>query len=162
MDKRKHKKPAYIAMLEASYGPPSQAGFGSAVFYEPLTAAGDLEKQAVGKYRYFVGDLWERFGEEAWMSVWKEVYTRPAGAHQDIASELRNIADFDAQLSIPMILDNIENPLAAQQALSAAFDEPSVDDLRVYTTGDGEAMSGVLVAARRSSGEAYYVLFLLD
>ena len=62
-------KPIIVTELEASYGAPSQAGFGNAVFYEKKAAADDLEKMAHEKYRYFVGDLWERFGEDAWMGL---------------------------------------------------------------------------------------------
>jgi hypothetical protein len=35
---QKEAKPAYATKLEAAYGRPSQAGFGSAVFYEPPAA----------------------------------------------------------------------------------------------------------------------------
>ena len=66
----------YVTHLEAAYGAPSQEGFGSAVFYERLKASDDLEQAAFAKYRYFVGEQWERFGEDAWMGPWKVVYTR--------------------------------------------------------------------------------------
>ena len=69
-------KPAYMPALEAAYGAPSQAGFGSAVFYEPILAGDDLAQAALAKYKYFAGDLWERFGAAAWMGQWKEVYIR--------------------------------------------------------------------------------------
>ncbi|HRX05033.1 MAG TPA: hypothetical protein P5148_17925, partial [Anaerolineae bacterium] len=73
-------KPQYVADLETVFGPPSQAAFGSAVFNQALDAGAGLETAALGKYKYFVGDLWERYGEDAWMGPWKEVYARPAGA----------------------------------------------------------------------------------
>jgi len=57
--------PADVTDLEAAYGPPSQAGFGSAVFYEPDAAIGDLPAWSLEKYKVFTGDLWERYGEEA-------------------------------------------------------------------------------------------------
>ena len=100
-------KPEYVTDLEAAYGAPSQAGFGSAVFYEQLQGGDDLEQAALAKYRFFTGDLWERFGEDAWMGPWKEVYTRKAGAERDIMVELRGITDRDARSSVPMILDDI-------------------------------------------------------
>jgi hypothetical protein len=37
-------RPAYVIALEAAYGAPSQAGFGSAVFYERTAASDDLEQ----------------------------------------------------------------------------------------------------------------------
>ena len=55
-------KPGYLERLEAAYGPPSQAGFGSAVFNRRLEAAVELEQVALATYRYFVGDLWEAYG----------------------------------------------------------------------------------------------------
>ena len=94
--KSDENKPKYVTALEAAYGAPSQAGFGSAVFYEPIKAGDDLAKAALAKYKYFTGELWERWGEEAWMGPWKEVYTRPTGAKPDIVAELRGIADPDA------------------------------------------------------------------
>ena len=70
-------EPAYVPALEAAYGAPSQAAFGSAVFHEQSKAADDLAQAALAKYKYFIGDQWERFGEAAWMGPWKEVYFAP-------------------------------------------------------------------------------------
>ena len=156
-------KPDYVASLEAAYGAPSQAGFGSAVFFEQLKAGDDLEKAALAKYKYFTGELWERYGEDAWMGPWKEVFTRPAGAKPDIVAELRGIEDPDAAISAPMILDVVQDAEAARSAPAAAFDDPAVTELRVFNLGDGGAMSGMLVAGRRGdTGEATFLVFLLD
>ncbi|MFN2219920.1 MAG: hypothetical protein ACK2UA_15035 [Anaerolineae bacterium] len=155
-------KPPYVTDLEAAYGAPSQAGFGSAVFYEKVDVASDLEKAALAKYQYFVGELWERYGKDAWMGPWKEVYARQAGSTPNIGAELRGIADHDARLSIPVILDVVENAEAARQALSAAYDDPAVTELRVFNLGDGDALSGLLVAARRETGDAAILVFLMD
>lgn len=155
-------KPIYVSLLEAAFGAPSQAAFGSAVFFELLKVTEDLEKMALAKYRYFVGELWERFGPDAWMGPWKEVYARKARARNDVVTELRSIRDADAAISVPMILDNIQDAEKARAALSTAFDDPTVTDLRVYNLGDGGAMSGLLVAGRRSNAETTYLVFLLD
>jgi heat shock protein HslJ len=155
-------KPDYIAKLEASYGTPSQSGFGSAVFFEQVVRSEELERTALDKYKYFVGELWERYGEDAWMGPWKQVYTRQTGTKHDIVAELRGIQDSDAALSVPMILDNIEGAEKAREALSTAFDDPSMTELLVYNLGDGGAMSGILVAGRRSNGETTYLVFLSD
>jgi hypothetical protein len=156
-------KPAYVTDLEAAYGPPSQAGFGSAVFYEPDADSGDLPAWALEKYKTFTGDLWERYGADAWMGPWREVYVRPAGVTHDIVAELRGITDADAQNSVPLILDVVEDAKNARAALAAAFDDPAVTELRVFNLGDGEAMSGILVAARRgATGDATSLVFLLD
>jgi hypothetical protein len=156
-------KPDYVTALEAAYGAPSQAGFGSAVFYEPVKTADGLDQAALAKYRFFVGDLWERYGEAAWMGPWKRAYTRPAGGTPDIVAELRGMDDRQARLSASMVLDEVEDAETARAALAAAFNDPAVSELAVYTLGDGAAMSGVLVAGRRGeSSEATFLVFLLD
>lgn len=155
-------KPAYVADLEESYGPPSQEGFGSAVFYEQLAAGADLEATAKKYYQHFVGDLWEKWGEAKWMGPWQQVYARDPNATGDIVAELRGIADPKAHVSVPMILDELENADKARQALAAAFNAPEVNDLRVYTIGDGEQMSGLIVTGQRANGEATFLVFLLD
>ena len=158
----KTNKPAYVANLEAAYGAPSQAAFGSAVFSEQLKDSDKLEQAALARYKYFTGELWERWGEDAWMGPWKEVYARPVGVKPDIVSELRGIADPDAQNSVPMILDVVQGADKARVALAVAYDDPAVTELRVFNLGDGGAMSGLLVAGRRDTGEAAFLVFLLD
>jgi D-alanyl-D-alanine carboxypeptidase len=157
------EKPGYVTALEAAYGAPSQAGFGSAVFFMPMEKDDDLSKAALAAYNYFVGELWERWGEAAWMGPWKEVYARKTGATPDIVAELRGITDIDARNSAPMLLDVVQAADRARVALAAAFDDPAVTELRVFNLGDGGAMSGILVAGRRgATGEATFLVFLLD
>lgn len=157
------EKPDYLTKLEAAYGAPSRDGFGSTVFYEVLNESWPLEKAALEKYKYFVDDLWARFGETAWTSPWKEVFARPSGVRPDIVAELRSIKDPDAMRSVPMILDDIQNAAQARVALSNAFDNPAVTEVRAFNLGDGEQMSGILVAGRRAStGGATFLVFLMD
>lgn len=163
MDDTTRDLPDSVARLEAAYGPPGAAGFGSAVFHEPLAATDDLTQAALSQYRTFVGTLWERYGEAAWMGPWKQVYCRGTGVEPDIAAELRGLADPDARVSVPLILDDIEGAEAARSALSAVFDHPSVSELRIFNLGDGQAMSGLLVASRSgASSEATFLVFLMD
>lgn len=63
------KKPAYVVALEAACRKPSQAGFGSAVFFEYLADGDDLESAAKTYYKYFVSDKWDAWGEEVRMSA---------------------------------------------------------------------------------------------
>lgn len=148
---------AAILDLVHVYGAPSQEGFGSAVFTEELSPTESLAEGALVKYRFFVGDLWNRYGEDAWMGPWREVHIRPADAEPDIVAELRAIDDADAARSAAMILDIDDG------ALSAVYDDPEMSELRVFNLGDGGAMSGILVAGRRSAtGEAVFLVFLLD
>jgi hypothetical protein len=158
----KVNKPQYMTDLEAAYGGPSQAGFGSAVFYEPVKKGTTLDQAALQKYKYFVGELWERYGEKAWMSAWKQVYVRPAGIKHDIVTELRGIADPGMSGSVEMVLDVVENAEVARKALSNAYDDLQVVELKVYNLGDGAAMSGLLIAGRCSSGETLLLVFLYD
>ena len=155
-------KPADVTALEAVYSPPSQAGFGSAVFYEPDAAIGDLLAWALEKYKVFTGDLWDRYGEEAWLGPWRQVYWRPDGAAPDIVAELRSIDDADAAGSVEMILDNIADPAAARAALAGVYDDPAMREVVVFNLGDGAAMAGVLVAGRRTTGATVFLLFLMD
>jgi hypothetical protein len=155
--------PDYVTRLEAAYGGPSQQGFGSAVFFETLSSPDDLAQASLATYKTFVGPLWDRYGEQAWMGTWREVHARKADATPNIVAELRDIADSSARRSVPMLLDDIDGAEAARAALSAAFDDPGVTELRTFNLGDGEAMSGLLIAGRRgANGETTCVVFLMD
>jgi hypothetical protein len=139
-----------VTALQAIYGSPSQAGFGSAVFDEFIEPGRDLEPIALRYYQHFVGKLWEQFGADAWMSTWKQVYARPGGIESNIVAELRAIADPAAANHVPILLmEDTEDQDKAQQALAAVFDDPQVKDLSVYAIGDGAALSGLLVAGDR-------------
>jgi len=141
---------AAVTALQAIYGQPSQAGFGSAVFDAAIAPATDPESVALRSYQYFVGDLWEQYGADAWMSTWKPIYRRPPGTPPDIVAELKAIADPAAANYIPiLLLEDTEEQDKAQSALAAVFDDPQVTDLQVYAIGDGAAMSGLLVAGSR-------------
>lgn len=151
-----------IEALEAAYGSPSQAAFGSAVFHKTLPADADLQQAALTDYQAFVGDLWQRFGAEAWLGAWRQVYERPRTASPDIVSELRSIGDRDAAGAVHLILDEIDNAEAARAALAAVYDDPAVRELRVLGIGDGAAMAGILVAGRRADNVAISLVFLMD
>jgi hypothetical protein len=155
--------PGYLQQLERAYGPPSQQGFGSAVFHQTLARDDALDAAALAAYRQFLGPLWDRFGESVWMAQWREVYRRPAVAKHDVVAELGRIDDVDARNSVPMVLEVVEDAPAARAALAVAFDDPDVTELRVFNLGDGEAMSGLLVAGRRAAtGDAVMLVFLMD
>ena len=150
-------KPSYVADLERSYGGPSQAAFGSAVFFEPDTDPEKLEKNALAKYQHFCGDTWTRFGEENWLGNWNQVYARETKSQCDIVAELESLEDRDARRSASMLLENAE----AHGALRKALDDAQVSEVRVFRIGDGGAMSGLLIASLRPEG-AVYLVFLLD
>jgi hypothetical protein len=154
--------PMYVGALKKVYGPPSQAGFGSAVFFELLAPEADLEQAALRHYRYFVGNLWDRYGEAAWMEPWKQVYTRPPGVKADIVAEMGAIAHPTARLSIPLLLAPSGDRETAQKALSKVYDDAAVTELNLYNLGDGAVVSGLLIAGRRQNGETTFLVFLLD
>ena len=146
-----------VAKLAAAYGPPSQAAFGSAVFNESVASDQALGEAAQAVYRNFVGDLWSRYGEDAWLGPWRELYARPAHAEADVVDELRGLNDTVAMYAAEMVLDN------DSAALAAVFDDPKLTELRIFNIGDGEAMSGLLVAGRRrDQEEAVFLVFLMD
>ena len=156
-------KPEAVEALEAAYGPPSDAGFGSAVFYEELAPDADLERAALEKYKAFVGKLWDEYGEDAWMGPWTAVYTRAPETEHDIVAELQGVTDATAGLSVPMVLEPSEGADQAREALAAVFDDPGMSEVSVYDTGDGGAMSGILVAGRNpETGQAVFLVFLYD
>jgi hypothetical protein len=155
--------PPAVTALTTLYGAPSQAGFGSAVFYEIIEPGSDLEPIALRCYQHFVGKLWEQFGADAWMSAWKQVYVRPNGIQPDIVTELKAIGDPLVAQYVPiLLLTETDDQDRAQQALATVFNHPQVTDLRVYAIGDGAAMSGLLLAGCRTNGEITILVSLLD
>ena len=152
-----------VTILQAIYGQPSQAGFGSAVFHEQLPPGTALEAIALQCYQHFVGPLWEQFGADAWMSTWKQVYVRPDGIQPDIVAELGAIADPPTAYYVPiLLLAETEEHVRAQQALASVFDDPQMTDLRLYAIGDGAAMSGLLLAGCHITGDTTILISLLD
>jgi hypothetical protein len=150
------------ATLQAVFGPPSQAGFGSAVFAEKVDRPQDLEPAAKRAYRHFLGPRWAEAGEAVWMAPWQRVYARAPGGRATIVAELRAIENPAARSSISMLLDGHEKPDAARQALSAVYDDAGMELVQVYALGDGAALSGVLIAGRSPSGAATLLVFLMD
>lgn len=155
-------KPAYVTALEAAYGAPSQAGFGSAVFFQPGTEGADLEAHAKTYYQHFLGDLWEEWGPEVWLSSWREAYRRPGEGKHEIVTELEDVPDTAFHMQVDVVLHVVEDRERAREALAGAYDAPEVEELRAYLIGDGEAMSGLLLAGRRTNGEATFLVFLMD
>ncbi len=157
------EQPDYVTRLEATYGGPTQPGVGSAVFSETLSSSDDLLQVSLAKFKIFFGPLRDRHGEQACMGPWREVAARKPGVTPNIVAELRDIADDDSRRSVPILLDDIDGAEAARAALSAAFDDPAVAERRTFNLGNGEAMSGLLIAGRRgANGETIFVVVLLN
>jgi hypothetical protein len=151
-----------VTALPTIYGPPSQSGFGSAIFDAVIAPRTDLEALALKHYQYFVGDLWEKYGEAAWMVTWKQVYRRPSATQSNIVAELRAIANPAVANHVPILLmEDTEAEDKAQQALAAVFDDPQVTDLQVYAIGDGAALFGLLLAGY-SSNAVTILISLID
>jgi hypothetical protein len=75
---------------------------------------------------------------------------------------MRGIKDGKANLCASQLLDNVDDPTNARAALSLAFDSPQVQDLRVYSIGDGEALSGILVAGLHRKTDCIFLVYLMD
>ena len=154
--------PAYLLMLEAVFGGPSQNGFGSAVFFIPGPQDVALEETARSCYQHFVGENWEKWGAEAWLGPWRETYRRDHATKHDIIAELRDIQDPESRLQVRTLLDTIDDTAEAFTALAAAYNDPEMIDLQVYNLGDGDAMTGVLIAGSRKNSDVTILAFLLD
>lgn len=153
---------AFLA-LQKIYGGPEVTGMGSSVTEIALPEQGKLEEIAKQRYQKFCGEIWERFGPKNWMSQWAEVYRRPTGQTGKILEELRGLEDHNASMAGSMILDNIDEPESAHEILSEVFDDPAINRLSIFRLGDGEAYSGLLIAADRGPGQAaIFLTFLMD
>ncbi len=96
------------------------------------------------------------------LGAWEQVYSRPSNTQRDIVAELRSIPEISVRRSVSLLLDNNDHGSAAHTALANAFDEPGVTDLRVFKLGDGEVISGLLIAAQPPSEGSLFLVFLMD
>jgi hypothetical protein len=158
-------RPALVSELEGVFGASSAAAFGSSVFFESQLSSGyqlSLVAASIEKYRYFCGETWARFGEEKWLSGWKELYHRSPGDKAGIVGEFRSIKVQPFRSCAAMFLDENEDNDAVHQLLSRAFDSEGVKELRIFSLGDGEAMSGFLIAAENADLGRLFLAFLMD
>jgi hypothetical protein len=153
-------RPDNVRSLEAVFAAPGSSGFGSTVLFSTATARATLDRLAVAAYRHSTGDLWEKWGESAWMGEWRLLHERTGT--RDILAELRTITDPQAISSAGMILEGADDPESARAAIVETFDDISVQNLLIHNLGDGGAMSGLLIAARRVNDEATFLVFLMD
>jgi hypothetical protein len=153
-------RPGYVEALEERFGSPNRNGFGSTVLFGTAANRDELVRLAGEAYKYFVGDLWDKWGEAAWMSAWRLVFERTTS--RGIVAELSELPDPQARSSADVILNGTEDPISSSAVLAEAFDHPAIEELIVYNIGDGGAMSGLLVAARRTNDEATFLVFLMD
>jgi hypothetical protein len=121
-----------------------------------------LVDASIEKYRYFCGETWARFGEEKWMSGWQELYHRSPGDTTGILCELRSIK---VNLSDPArryFWMKTRTMMRSISCFPEAFDSDGVKELRIFSIGDGEAMSGFLIAADIVDLGRLFVAFLMD
>lgn len=152
-------RPAYVTALEKAFGAPNQEGFGSTVLSSRAKDRTQLNALALAAYRYFLGENWERRGEARWMAAWHLLHERKGAP--DIVAELRGLSDATARSSADLLLEGNDDPAGAKAALEV-FNDPTITDMLIYSTGDGEAMSGLLLAARRQDDDAVFVVMLMD
>lgn len=152
---------ASVTKLQSIYGGPEVQGMGSSVLELSVPAGESLEELAKQRYQEFCGEIWERFGPENWLAQWAEVYRRPDGQAGDIVRELRELQDQPTELAGSLLLDNIDEPETAVAALAEVFNHPSIRRLSIFRLGDGEAYSGLLIAAERTEAKQLATLSLL-
>ncbi len=134
-------RPALVRELEGVFGASSSAAFGSSVFFESQSSSGyplSLVDASIEKYQAFCGETWARFGEEKWLSGWKELYHRSPGDTAGIVNEFRSIK---------------VQPFRSSEG---------VRELRIFSLGDGEAMSGFLIAGDIVDLGRLFLAFLMD
>lgn len=149
--------------LETVFGGPSDDAFGSAVFRRALPGDAALEPLAREIYRDFVGELWDRLGADAWLAPWSLAAARAQGSAQSVVDLLDTLEDLATRSAADMLVNANPDPEAAPDALREAFDHDGISELKVFTIGDGEAMSGLLIAAQdRETSEAIVLVFLMD
>ena len=160
-------RPAWLNLLEQTFGLPSQAAFGTAVFSETNADANataddsDLETRAKFWYQNFCGPTWEKFGPQNWLSTWLRVGSRVQPA-VPILQDLASLQDRQSRQSGEFMLEGHADVAATKRALSQAFDNPEMAERQIYRIGDGEAMSGILIAGRHRAGESVFLAFLMD
>ncbi len=159
--------PAWIEMLQQTFGSPSQAAFGTAVFAETTADTNassndnELETRAQAWYQYFCGPNWEKFGPRNWMGTWLRVDS-DAELDVPILQVLAQLQDWQTRQSGEQMLEGHADAATAKRVLSQAFDDPTMDVRQIYRIGDGNAMCGILIAGRRPKGESAFLAFLLD
>lgn len=151
-----------IKELENVFGKPSSSGFGSAVFYEVSKLNSSLKSIALEDYELFMGEKWNSETKDRWSSGFRKVYERSNGAQSDILSELKNISDADAKRSVPLLIELVENADQGKLALAAAFNHQDISNVEVYTVGDTEAMSGLILCGLFKDHSACSVICLMD
>lgn len=149
--------------LEDVFGAESDDAFGSAVFRRDVPLGGDLEGTARAVYRDFVGEVWDRFGASTWLGEWSELVSRETPDGPSVLKLLSALDDPQARSAADVLVTGSVDPDAAKHALEAAFDRPAVSELTIYRIGDGDAMSGLLIAAREhATSAATFLVFLMD
>jgi hypothetical protein len=161
MNDKKNYTPI-IEALEKVYGKPVSTGFGSAVFYDDSKQNAGLASIALDAYKLFMGEKWNTETESAWMSAWKKVYERSPDTVANILNELNNIQDADAKRSVPLLTELVENAEQGKLALAAAYNHPDISQVQLFSVGDGEAMSGLLLCGLFNDHSACSVICLMD
>ncbi len=155
---------ALIKKLETVFGGPSDAGFGFAVFHVPAANGNSESLEAAAKriYRQFLGESWDAAGEATWLGSWKVVFQRAGSPPPTIIDGLQSIDDPMVPASVPLLFDALQDPAAARVALTASLDDPQTRTIIVFNIGDGEAMSGLLIAGERDTLDRVFVVALMD
>ena len=152
-----------IQRLEVLFGKPSEATLGAAVFQsQSALSVSQLDDFAKAQYQHFAGAAWESFGEENWNKTWKLLYRRPKSSPLDILGELNQIEDSATNLAASQLTENHDEPSGAQEALKGVFDSDFIQEVSIYSIGDSEAITGVLIAGILDTGTGVALVFNMD
>jgi hypothetical protein len=152
-----------VKRLEEVFGGPSQNTLGAAVFQSDAVLTVDqMDEFAKSRYQHFAGPAWQSFGEENWTKTWGLVHRRDRGAVPGVLAELKELKDPATALAASQVTENHEDPAAAEKALEGVFDSSSIQDVSIYSIGDSEAITGVLIAGLLDSGHGIALVFLMD
>jgi hypothetical protein len=74
----------------------------SAVFHEPVDQDVALATSARAVHRRFVGELWERWGEDACQGHWRDVHRRAGSVEVCVVEALRSPGGAEAARAAPI------------------------------------------------------------
>lgn len=151
-----------IDNLEEMFGKATQAGNGSGVFWTAQAMDKTIDSIAMADYSTYLGTKLATDAAPRWIKGWRKVFTRTADSIFNIIREINTIPDPRVKQSLPLLLEFVEPVVKARQALAGAFNRPDAKQLSVYTIGDGEAYSGIMITAKYEDGSACSLIAMTD
>ena len=134
---------ADFQMLDLTWPP-----FQSPTYSDYITQLTDDPAQGVFS-TLFAGDMLNMLKQQKPFGFLDDKILATAGMDIDVLEPMSASGD------LPQLWDAL--PYYAE-----AFDNPEMAERQIYRIGDGEAMSGILIAGRHRAGESVFLAFLMD